>query len=689
MPDTNKQHSDEDPAGSVVIPNETQEEGQMGGDQADAGDDDEPQEPREPLELREIILQGFRTVSQTLSVAYGSACAEIQILVQKSLAKTTTEDWNFMYGASRSIHQWVDCIKLAMACLEQSTEEQMRLLVDARQARKDVLDNVLMFIPEEEVPPKLTPVFPWATQLLALALVVARQYTDEALRNVHAQLSDLIKEHMPTDQTGAFFNTILQMTCSFWQEMYNMASNQVLLPSQLVPNLWGSHRELLEGLSLMGPPSCSASWPASLVERVTAVPVSQNVPGSSKTPTKSNPPTSGVVKGTPDSGKKQLTIKQTAGKSWNNPDRVKEDAEVRKQEEKCQKKPTGPVLSLDEHEDSITDLTKWTIPSQVSQPANKASSSGSKDWGNVWMKHPVPTESDDEPLSDTADEPKTKSRRRDPTPDLVILEEDDSTPLPGKVKSTGKKPRTHTASDEEGFEALAQCLKAKARAIQYNLELTVLNEYWNIHIPNLKGPPNTDDHSEYLKDVKNVSWSYLAQGNIITAHQFYDDLKAGRDREAIEVGENVLWEKGMMGIPQESAKAGPVKCQHVIFVLRDIDGQVIDALDSDYGRDWNIRLYDIMSLASTRKVERNGSLIYKGKVVQGKVTYGYCPFCSYASTNHQTLNNHIRMHLCLTLACGMKDCWFVTHGSDAMWKHAAAVHGLTTSEPIAVNTKKK
>ena len=185
-----------------------------------------------------------------------------------------------------------------------------------------------------------------------------------------------------------------------------------------------------------------------------------------------------------------------------------------------------------------------------------------------------------------------------------------------------------------------------------------------------------------------MSWSYPAKGNLITAHQFFKDLKASKDQEAIEAGDNVLREKGMMGIPQESVKAGPIKCRYVIFILHSVKGQIIDALDSDYGRDWNIRLYNIISLASTRKVEKNGSLVYKGRVVQGKVTYGYCPFCSYASTNHRTLNNHIRMHLHLTLACGMKDCWFVTHSSDLMWKHAAS-HRLTISEPITVNTKKK
>ena len=143
-----------------------------------------------------------------------------------------------------------------------------------------------------------------------------------------------------------------------------------------------------------------------------------------------------------------------------------------------------------------------------------------------------------------------------------------------------------------------------------------------------------------------------------------------------------------MGILQESIKAGPIKCWYVIFVLRSVKGLIIDARDSDYGRDWNIGLYDIVSRASTRKVEKSSSLIHKVWVVQGKVTYGYCPFCSYASTNHRTLNNHIRMHLHLTLACRMKDCWFVTHSSDLMWKHAAS-HGLTITEPIATSSKKK
>ena len=166
---------------------------------------------------------------------------------------------------------------------------------------------------------------------------------------------------------------------------------------------------------------------------------------------------------------------------------------------------------------------------------------------------------------------------------MVILEDDDSTPLPRKIKSTGKKARTHNPGEDEGFEALSQHLKGEAWAVQYNLELAILTEYQNLHIPNLKGPPNTDDHSAYLSNVKDVSWSYPAKGNLITTRQFFKDLKASKDREAIEVGDNVLWEKGMMGIPQESIEARLIKCWYVIFILRSVEGLIIDALDSDYG----------------------------------------------------------------------------------------------------------
>ena len=145
-----------------------------------AGDGEEPEEPEEPLEPYQIILQGFRTISQTLSVAYGATSSEIQTLVRKSLAKATAEDWTFVWGASGAIRHWLDSVMPAMAATEKITKDQAQLLAETRQAGKDALDSILELIPEEEEP-CLTPVFPRATPLLTAAFAVARWHTDKAL----------------------------------------------------------------------------------------------------------------------------------------------------------------------------------------------------------------------------------------------------------------------------------------------------------------------------------------------------------------------------------------------------------------------------------------------------------------------------------------------------------------------------
>ena len=406
-------------------------------------------------------------------------------------------------------------------------------------------------------------------------------------------------------------------------------------------------------------------------------------PGSTKTPTK--PSNSGANKLSPGFGKKTQPIQQAVGMFWGDKKkREKEEADTRAQEEKRRKKPSGPILSLDEHEHSITELTNRAAPSWSAQPSGKTPSSAPKD--RVRPRKDlvvVPDPSDDEPLSDQATEPKAKAHKQDPTPELVIVDDDDSTPLPRRQKT----PKKSLPVEEEATKALIQCLKGKARAVQYNLELAALVDYRNKSIPNIKGPPNTDDHSKYLSQVWDISWSYPAKGNLLTAHQYFQELQACKNQETVEQGEAVLWDRGMLGIPQESGKSGPIKARYVILVLRSVEGNIIDARDSDYGHDWNIGLYDIVSTTSTKKVEKHGQMLWKGRSVSGKVSYGYCPFCSYASTNHWTLNNHIQMHLRLSLACGMPDCWFITLSAESMWKHAAT-HKLHTSEPIAVYKKK-
>ena len=119
-----------------------------------------------------------------------------------------------------------------------------------------------------------------------------------------------------------------------------------------------------------------------------------------------------------------------------------------------------------------------------------------------------------------------------------------------------------------------------------------------------------------------------------------------------------------------------------MHILRSIEGEVIDTTHPDFGWVQNIGLHDIVSPESMNHIEKNGQVIYRGQVFQKKVDTGYCPLCMYSSQNHHMLNNHVRLHFCITMFCGMADCWYISHSAEDMWKHAAG-HGLATAKPIA------
>ena len=275
----------------------------------------------------------------------------------------------------------------------------------------------------------------------------------------------------------------------------------------------------------------------------------------------------------------------------------------------------------------------------------------------------------------------------------MIIDDDDD-PLPERPKGMGKKDksRAYTQDELDGLDSLLLRLKSEARSIQYTMETAGLTKYCNDHVPGLKGAPNTDDHSAYLAEVKKESWSYPAKGNLCTVRQFVKELEGCPDAEKRLLADKTLRDKGMPGIPQENISKGGkrelIKARYVMKVLWSGEGETIDTKHPDYGRDQNIGLYDIVSPASMRKVERSGQITVRGKSIKGSVDYGYCPLCPYASQNHRTLNNHVQLHFRLSMACGMPDCWYITHSADSMWKHATK-HGLHTAEPVAINPPKK
>ena len=378
---------------------------------ANLADTDDEKAHRDAFHL---IMQGFHTMTRTLSDEYQQACMEVQSIVQKSLRKSTAIDRTFVWGASATIHQWVRAVHPAMDCMGESMEEQSCLLQEAQKAGKEAMEDISALLPAEENL-YLPPVIPQG-DILTPALTAARNHRQKVIEAVNVQLSALVHRHIRQEQARVFLASLLQVMCSYWQEMDGMATSQVILPGQIVPNLWGVSWGVMEGLFLLGPPTCSASWPACLVEWVTAESTNKTAPVVPTTPAKLNTPGSG--KGKPplgSSSKKSGPSKQVTA-YWKDPERDREDVEsCRQEEERHQKKPSGPVLYLDDHEEPVAILTSKAALSWVFQAPNlptRVPSEGKKGRGKVRQASPIPfNSSDDEPLLDKGGEPEPKSQK--------------------------------------------------------------------------------------------------------------------------------------------------------------------------------------------------------------------------------------------------------------------------------------
>ena len=206
----------------------------------------------------------------------------------------------------------------------------------------------------------------------------------------------------------------------------------------------------------------------------------------------------------------------------------------------------------------------------------------------------------------------------------------------------------YTSAEQHTLDRLSLWLKSEGWNCQYSKEMADLVKYWNENVPNLQQAPNTDDHSAHLATKKQRSWSYPAKGNLQMVKQFLRDSQRCGDLEKIQRGDKMSQDRGMPGIPQDNTPPGTkrerIKARYVMKVLWSIEGEIIDTTHPDFGWEQNIRLHDVVSQESMNCIEKNGQIMFGGRVFQGKVDAGYCLLCPNSSQNHWMLNNHVRLH---------------------------------------------
>ena len=251
----------------------------------------------------------------------------------------------------------------------------------------DITKDILALYPKEDKTAMTDPM----NDLMVRAFAVAWSHMEEAFLALHGQLPALVHKHVPPAQAGVFFTAIFQVMCTYQQEMDNMVLSQMILPAQVMPNIWGVRQGMIEGLSPLGPPTCPASWPASLVEWINGEPTKRAMPVP---PTTLAKPDKG--KSFPGSSVKRSSQPKPISNYWKDPERKKDDEESQRwEEEKHHRKSSGaPILSLAEHKEPVSFLTSKTTLSRVSQPAGHPSQSVAiapdigKDWDKVRRPSP-------------------------------------------------------------------------------------------------------------------------------------------------------------------------------------------------------------------------------------------------------------------------------------------------------------
>ena len=109
-----------------------------------------------------------------------------------------------------------------------------------------------------------------------------------------------------------------------------------------------------------------------------------------------------------------------------------------------------------------------------------------------------------------------------------------------------------------------------------------------------------------------------------------------------------------------------------------------DAADG-YGSTPMIGLYGLVEQHSIPRITTMQSGVSGKKKSMSKC---YCLLCDYLVQNHPSINNHVRMHLRLSLLCTINGCFHIENGCNNMWAHVTKEHNIPSGHSVVPPSKK-
>ena len=257
-----------------------------------------------------------------------------------------------------------------------------------------------------------------------------------------------------------------------------------------------------------------------------------------------------------------------------------------------------------------------------------------------------------------------------------------------KKKEKEWKEREEQEAKEAKRRAKQQQLEADKRTARVKLIHTVRLEKYSEELPELQAyhkkymtntqcaTINLDSHAHYLELIWQDK-SLYPNRNVILGTWLIEQLqKNGRNTEVDNV--KAINDKGMnCHAPRDFPNLDSLPIIHPLYFIQCLqrsNGAMLDSTDDNYRDDQNIGLHDLVSQPSMRRLCTSRKVTVNNRRLMTPIDAGYCPFCEYHSGCHKTLNNHVRIHLGLSLFCGIGGCFFATSCCKALIQHAIMEH---------------
>ena len=332
-------------------------------------------------------------------------------------------------------------------------------------------------------------------------------------------------------------------------------------------------------------------------------------------------------------------------------------------------------------DDEITEVPDEDRPAEP--PKKKKKKKKNKD-----SKEGVPTQKD----GDEGTRPSTLMVEPKDVADEATLAPA-PTEVPAEETTVPKKKKKEKKDAElEKFQLEQQEAKAKEMSKIKHRKLQREQDFWGIwnyrkSIPDaLLESINGADHQGYLmerfqKENNYMSkksghkWNLMTMERLLTHIAKYANEPTKRLKEAQQIIKS--------NFPMVQGMPSGDKCtpEFAMWVLMDCEGNPIDCDHQVYGKEQNIGLHDVISPAAMTKVTARGTYIVDGIPTTIKADNAFCSFCAYTASNHQAINNHIRMHFRAILVCGWPGCYFIHMQSKKMVEHSAEAHGMNLAKP--------